>query len=165
MNATILVKKINPNAPYYVVKDHDERLGGDVWWFVTPIIATGNQPVYFVGKEPDGRFSLSGEGYIVDNADSLRKHKEEAKRRLGDKKVRYKWDDAYFTPILVDLDDEGLRKKLFVLDQYKMEERWSEMTKARLQQLEWSKRYTTCYHAREAGIVVYEEEREVQKEC
>lgn len=162
MIATILVKTIRPNAPYYTVKDHDERLGGAYWMFVTPIIEVGNRPSYFVTKDASGKFSLTGEGYIVDNSDALRKHKEDFKRRLAanPEKVRYRWDAACYTPFLIDTDDDGNRQKLFIIDNEWLDEYYPGVSKDDLRSLPWGDQHIICTRAREYGKVVYEEVRE-----
>lgn len=96
MKCFMIVKKLRENAAYYSIKDFDEKVGGEFTLFITPFEGY-EEPFYYVRKTDDG-IEIEGEGYIVTNKDSLKRHKQDAKQELVDyelkgKTVMYYWRD------------------------------------------------------------------------
>jgi len=98
MKCRMPVNRLRTNAAYYSAKDFDEKLGGDFTVFVVPFPGNDDERFYYTRRLENGKFEIEGEGYIVTNDDSLKRHKKEAREDLGDAHVVYRWLDEEGRP-------------------------------------------------------------------
>lgn len=96
MKCSMVVRKLRENAAYYSIKDFDEKVGGEFTMFIVPFEGW-EEPFYYVRKTDNG-IEIEGEGYIITNNDSLKRHKQDAKQELVNyelkgKTIMYYWLD------------------------------------------------------------------------
>ena len=69
---------------YYLSRDYDEKVGGKFSFLLEPLI--GNDELFFyIRKTEDGRYEITGEGYIITEKESLNRHLRDLKKRTAGK--------------------------------------------------------------------------------
>ena len=48
---------------YYLVKDFDEKVGGEFYFLLSPLYGNNNERFYYVETNPDGSYIVEGECY------------------------------------------------------------------------------------------------------
>lgn len=99
MKCSMQITKLRVNAPFYSKKDFDERLGGNFTMFIVPLKGNDDGLFYYVRKLDNGKLEIEGEGYIITNGESLKYHKDEARKEmvkyeLEGENVMYYWLDG-----------------------------------------------------------------------
>lgn len=74
---------------YYVSSDYDERVGGKFSMFLEPLDGSDGELFFYIRKQEDGRFEVTGEGYIVTSRSSLLRHIRDVKNELPGKSIWY----------------------------------------------------------------------------
>ena len=72
MKGTMLIKKLNKKQRCIIGdKDYDEKIGGDFWFVLTPLINCDDQPFFYYKKVENG-YLVEGEGYICTEENSAK---------------------------------------------------------------------------------------------
>ena len=88
-NGTAVVKNYKLKQPYYCAKDFDARFGGDFWFLIEPLRGWSDEERFFYVREmADGKFELTGEGYIVSGKRPVERLKE-LREKLKNIKIQY----------------------------------------------------------------------------
>jgi len=74
---------------YYLSSDYDEKVGGKFDFLLEPLHGNEGERFFYVLRLPDGKYEVTGEGYIVTNKDSLRRHLQQLKSELPGKAIWY----------------------------------------------------------------------------
>lgn len=93
MKCSMIISKLRKDAPYYSVADYDERIGGKFTMLIVPFRGNDNERFYYVKELDNHKIEIEGEGYIITDDDSLKRHKRETRTDLGKDSVWYYWLD------------------------------------------------------------------------
>lgn len=93
MTGVIKIKTLKKKAGYYQVSDYNKKVGGKFTFFIEPLQGTEDKFFYYVKELENGKYELQGEGYIVTDSDSLKRHKREAILSLRGTTPAYYWLD------------------------------------------------------------------------
>ena len=74
---------------YYISSDYDEKAGGKFDFLLEPLIGNEGERFFYVQRLSDGKYEVTGEGYIVTNKDSLHRHLQHLKKALPGKVIWY----------------------------------------------------------------------------
>lgn len=74
---------------YYVSHDYDERIGGKFSMFLYPLNGNNGELFFYVRLQENGKFEVTGEGYIVTSKSSLHRHISDVKKVLPGKSIWY----------------------------------------------------------------------------
>ena len=70
---------------YYLSVDYDERFGGKFSFLLEPLIGNDDERFFYVYKNGDGKYEVTGEGYIITAKESLNRHLKKTKKRTARK--------------------------------------------------------------------------------
>ena len=59
---------------YYITADYDECLGGKFRFLLEPLYGSSEERFFYVQKLDNGKYEVTGEGYIITSNDSLQRH-------------------------------------------------------------------------------------------
>lgn len=74
---------------YYLVKDFDEKVGGEFYFLLSPLYGNNNERFYYVETNPDGSYIVEGECYIITNKEHLKRYKIDAEKEVKNKTIWY----------------------------------------------------------------------------
>jgi len=74
---------------YYISSDYDEKFGGKFSLFLEPLNGNDGELFFYVMKQENGKFEVTGEGYIVASRRSLLRHISDMKKELPGKTIWY----------------------------------------------------------------------------
>lgn len=74
---------------YYLYHDYDERFGGKFDFLLEPLHGNDEERFFYVERIENGRYEVTGEGYIITSRDSLGRHLKRLKEELRGKSIWY----------------------------------------------------------------------------
>ena len=74
---------------YYLSRDYDEKVGGKFSFLLEPLIGNEDEVFFYVQKTEDGRYEITGEGYIITEKESLNRHLRDLRKELPGKTIWY----------------------------------------------------------------------------
>lgn len=74
---------------YYLSRDYDERVGGKFTFLLEPLIGNDDELFFYVMKTDNGKYEITGEGYIVTSSDSLKSHLMGLRKKLPGRTIWY----------------------------------------------------------------------------
>ena len=74
---------------YYVSSDYDERVGGKFDFLLEPLYGNEDERFFYVLRQEDGRYAVTGEGYTITEKESLYRHLKELRKELQGQAIWY----------------------------------------------------------------------------
>lgn len=74
---------------YYISSDYDAKVGGKFDFLLEPLFGNEGERFFYVQKLENGRYEVTGEGYIVTSKESLHRHLQQLKKELPGKSIWY----------------------------------------------------------------------------
>lgn len=74
---------------FYLSGDYDERYGGKFDFLLEPLIGNENERFFYVQKTDNGKYEVTGEGYVITSKSSLYRHLKRLKKELQGKCIWY----------------------------------------------------------------------------
>lgn len=86
---TMNCKDYKTKCGYYLDKDYDEKVGGEFYFLLLPLLGNNNKRFFYVKDNFDGSFTVEGECYIITNENVLRRYITDAQKELKGKPIWY----------------------------------------------------------------------------
>ena len=74
---------------YDLDKDYDQKVGGEFYFLLLPLLGDNNKRFFYVKDNFDGSFTVEGECYIITNENVLRRYITDAQKELKGKPIWY----------------------------------------------------------------------------
>ena len=74
---------------YYLSRDYDEKVGGKFSFLLEPLIGNDSERFFYVHKNEDGKYEVTGEGYIITEKESLNRHLKNLRKELPGTTIWY----------------------------------------------------------------------------
>lgn len=105
-SGTMPLKNYRTKKGYYLAQDFDEKIGGKFYFLIEPLLGFGNRAFFYVRKLPSGRYEVEGEAYILTNYENVKRHKNDAARKIKGKKLYYYHLDENGAIVEKELENE-----------------------------------------------------------
>lgn len=87
---------------YYISSDYDEKYGGKFDFLLEPLHGNDEERFFYVQKLENGKYEVTGEGYVINSKQSLYRHLKDLREELPGKVIWY---------YHIDKDGNVLRKE------------------------------------------------------
>ena len=74
---------------YYISSDYDENYGGKFDFLLEPLDGNEGERFFYVQKLANGKYEVTGEGYIITSKQSLNRHLKDLREELPVKVIWY----------------------------------------------------------------------------